>query len=275
MPVLAKTHRSYRPAILFTYSPRLRRIAQTVLPPLYRGDSVECPCCDHRFRKFISRHGVDSMCPRCLALQRHRSLALYLLRETDIASGTIDVLHVAPEEGLQAKLSRATHSNYVTIDASPSPIVSVVGDVTALPFPNESFDLVICSHVLEHVQDDASALREFFRVLRPGGCALLPHPVHEDMPATIEDPEITSPSERLAMFGATDHVRVYGADFTERVQAAGFDVSRQDYHALLGDEAREKYDLGSEGRFLYIAKKPSGDGGGKLTSETTQTARSA
>ena len=262
MPVLAKTGKAYRPAVLFTYSPRVRRIAQAVLPLLYRGDSVECPCCDHRFRKLIPRHGVDSMCPHCLALQRHRSLALYLLRETTIASGTLDVLHVAPEEGLQKKLAATAKSTYVTVDASPSPIVSVVGDVTALPFPDGSFDLVICSHVLEHVQDDAAALGELYRVLRPGGSALLPHPVHEDMPTTIEDPEVTAPRDRLRLFGATDHVRAYGADFTARVQAAGFVVSRIDYLELFGPEASARYGLGNEGRFLYIAEKPVGDGGG-------------
>jgi SAM-dependent methyltransferase len=261
MPVLARSQKRL-PAVLFTYSPRVRRVAQSVLPILYRGDSVECPCCDHRSRKFIPRHGVDSMCPHCLALQRHRSLALYLIQETDIASGTFDVLHVAPEEGLREKLVRTAKANYVTVDAEPSPIVSVVGDVTALPFPDESFDLVICSHVLEHVQDDASALRELFRVLRPGGVALLPHPVHEDIPTTIEDPAITAPSDRLRMFGATDHVRVYGADFSDRVRAAGFDVTRLDYLAMLGDEASVKYGLGSEGQFLYVAtKSPSGDHG--------------
>ena len=186
---------------------------------------------------------------------------LYVLRETGTASGELDVLHIAPEEGLQEKLVQIAGPGYVTLDASPSAIVSVRGDVTALPFPAGAFDLVICSHVLEHVPDDASALREFFRVLRPGGSALLPHPVHDELAATVEDPAITSPRDRLRAFGATDHVRVYGADFTDRVHAAGFDVSKVDYLATLDRQTAVKYGLGGEGKILYVTTKPlSGSG---------------
>jgi SAM-dependent methyltransferase len=230
------------------------------LPVLYAGGSVECPCCDRRFRRFIPRHGVDSICPGCLGLQRHRLLALYLLRESDIGSEKLSVLHIAPEEGLQEKLARVAGRRYVTLDSSDSARVSVQGDVTAMPLPPDSFDLVICSHVLEHVPDDASAIREFFRVLRPGGSALLPHPVHEDMPATFEDPAIVAPRDRLHAFGATDHVRVYGRDFSDRVRAAGFEVSRVDYLATLDQKTVTRNGLGSEGRFLYVATKPRATG---------------
>ncbi len=257
MPVLAKTHRAYRPSILFTYNPRLRLLARRVLPVLYSGGAVVCPCCDRSFRKFIPRHGVDSLCPGCLALQRHRLLILYLLRETDLATGNLDILHMAPEDGLQERFLEIAGPGYVTVDASPTTNVSVHADITALPFPDDSFDLVICSHVLEHVQDDTGALRELFRVLRPGGTAVLPHPVHEDIPMTVEDPAIVAPRDRLEMFGATDHVRVYGADFRDRVKEAGFDVSRIDYQDELDSETVRKHGLGSEGRILYVATKPS------------------
>jgi SAM-dependent methyltransferase len=256
MPVLAKTHRAHRPAVLFTYNPKVRWLARRVLPLLTIGHDVECPCCDRQFSRFISRHGVDSLCPGCLALQRHRLLVLYLLRETAVATGALAVLHIAPEEGVQAKLVQFAGADYVTLDASPSPIVSVVGDVTALPFSPDSFDLVVCSHVLEHVVDDATALREFFRVLRPGGSAVLPHPVHDDRATTFEDSTITSPRERLLAFGATDHVRVYGRDFADRVHGAGFDVARVDYLATLDRDMVRKNGLGAEGKVLYIGTKP-------------------
>jgi SAM-dependent methyltransferase len=256
VPVLATTGRSYRPAVLFTYNPKMRRVARRVLPWFYTGQSVECPCCEHLFRRFIQRYGVDSLCPGCLALQRHRLLVLYLLRETAVASGVLDVLHVAPEEGLQDKLRQIAGPGYVTLDASPTAIVSVHADVTALPFSPRSFDLVICSHVLEHVPDDARALGEFLRVLRPGGSALLLQPIHDELPATVEDPAITSPRERLRAFGATDHVRLYGRDFTDRVRSAGFDVSKVDYLAALDQQTIMKHGLGRECEAVYVATKP-------------------
>jgi len=254
VPVFAKTD-SRLPALLFTYSPSVRRVAKATLPVLYRGVTVECPCCDHTFRGFIPRHGVDSLCPNCLGLQRHRLLALYLRNDTAVTTGTLDVLHIAPEDGLRERLSRLVGDRYVSMDASPAYEGAIVGDVTAMPFDSGSFDLVICSHVLEHVEDDAAALAEMHRVLRPGGQAILPHPVHEDQPATFEDPTITDPRKRLQAFGATDHVRVYGADFSDRVRAAGFEVRRRDYLAAFSHEEVGRYGLGSEGRFLYIATK--------------------
>jgi hypothetical protein len=110
--------------------------------------------------------------------------------------------------------------------------------------------------VLEHVTDDATALREFARVLRPGRSAVLMHPVHDDLATTFEDSAITSPRERLRAFGATDHLRVYGRDFPNRVRAAGFDVLREDYVNALDAESVLRYGLGSESGMVYVATKP-------------------
>ena len=241
--------------MLFTYSPKIRRLARRVLPLFYLGHNVECPCCERQFRRFIPRHGVDSLCPGCLALQRHRLLVLYLVRETCVPSGTLAVLHIAPEEGLQEKLTQIAGPDYVTLDASPSATVAVRGDVTALPFSPASFDLIICSHVLEHVPDDARALSELIRVLRPGGSAVLLQPVHDELEATVEDPAITSPAERRRAFGQSDHARIYGRDFPERVRAAGFEVSKLDYLAALDRQTIVMHGLGRE--FIYVATKPS------------------
>lgn len=238
--------------MLFTYSPLARKLAQWTLPALYRGNGLECPCCDRRFRAFIPRHGVDSMCPGCLGLQRHRLLILYVMRE--LALSRLSVLHVAPEEGVQQKLKRLIPRGYVTMDASSTSIAETTGTITAIPFQPDSFDVVICSHVLEHVVEDTVALREFWRVLRPGGRALLMQPVHDELAQTVEDARITSPRDRLRAFGQHDHVRIYGRDFISRVIDAGFSVDPLDYLPKAGSDAVTRYGLGPE--TIYIATKP-------------------
>lgn len=95
-------------------------------------------------------------------------------------------------------------------------------DITQIDFPDNSFDVIYCSHVLEHVVDDRQAMQEFYRVLRPGGWAVLLVPITADQ--TFEDPAIVSPQDRLQMFGQADHVRRYGPDFVDRLKDAGFEV---------------------------------------------------
>ncbi len=180
-------------------------------------------------------------------------MVVYLLRELAIGSRQLAVLHVAPEEGVQEKLRRLVGSSYVTLDASPSSTAAVHGDVTALPFESALFDLVICSHVLEHVVDDARALHEFERVLRPAGVALLMQPVHDELEATVEDRTVVSPRERRRAFGQSDHVRIYGRDFESRVRSAGFTVSKLDYVAALDEATILEHELGQE--FIYVARK--------------------
>jgi SAM-dependent methyltransferase len=103
------------------------------------------------------------------------------------------------------------------------PAAMVRLDITEIDFPDESFDVVYCSHVLEHVPDDRKALAEIRRVLKPDGWAILLVPI--DAAETIEDPSITDPGERLRLFGQGDHVRRYGPDYVERLHQAGFDVA--------------------------------------------------
>jgi SAM-dependent methyltransferase len=240
--------------LIFTYDALLRRVATLVLPLLYRGNALTCPCCERSFRKFIRRYQEDTLCPGCLSLRRHRLLLLYLLAETRITSRGLAVLHLAPEEGLQARLSAIAGPSYVSMDAHSASIAMVTGDITAIPFDAESFDLVICSHVLEHVMDDRKAMRELFRVLRPGGKALLLQPVHDELPMTIEDPTVTSPRERLQVFGQRDHVRIYGRDFVPRLEEAGFAVTTVDYVTQLDPDVIARYSLGHE--LIYVAGKP-------------------
>jgi SAM-dependent methyltransferase len=155
-------------------------------------------------------------------------------------TGSEALLHLAPEPMLGRRLP-AKVGEYVSADIEAGR-AAVQADITALPFPDERFDLVICSHVVEHVPDDRAAMREMQRVLRPGGVALIQTPVNYDQVATYEDPDAADPDERLRRFSQSDHVRVFAPDLRERLEEAGFDVTVADA-ADLGPNAVAKYGL--------------------------------
>jgi SAM-dependent methyltransferase len=132
------------------------------------------------------------------------------------------MLHVAPESCLVQQLRDRLGATYITADLLDSRVM-VQMDITAIPYPDASFDVIYCSHVLEHIPDDRKAMREFRRVLKPDGWAVLTVPITAD--TTIEDPVIVDPAERLRLFGQADHVRRYGPDYVDRLRDAGFAVT--------------------------------------------------
>jgi len=126
--------------------------------------------------------------------------------------------------------------------------------VQALPFPDESFDLILCNHVLEHIPDDRLAMRELYRVLAPGGTAVLLVPIDENRADTLEDPAINTPKLRERYYHQRDHLRLYGRDYAERLQAAGFQVQVRDYAAELPPEIAAKCALRA-GEKLYLGHR--------------------
>jgi SAM-dependent methyltransferase len=183
---------------------------------------------------------------------RHRALVLLLRDELQLATSDGYMLHVGPAESIRRWLERAPKLRYLAVDLT-SPLADVLADVTNLPMEDESFDMVLCIHVLEHVLDDRAAIREIHRVLKPGGLAVLqvPPSAYE---VTLEDPNLTTPEERERVFGQFDHVRICGADYGGRLLEAGFEVEEVDYVEKLPEEERRLYGLRT-GEPFFLCRK--------------------
>jgi SAM-dependent methyltransferase len=178
-----------------------------------------CPVCEkhsRRFKPFGAIKRKEARCPVCGALERHRLVWLYLQRKTGLFQQELKgtMLHVAPESILESKFRRLLGKHYLTADYLKSK-VDVKMDIMNIAYPDRSFEVIYCSHVLEHVPDDRRAMREFKRVLVPITAE-----------RTFEDPSIVDPNERLRLFGQEDHVRRYGPDYADRLREAGFEVER-------------------------------------------------
>jgi len=189
-----------------------------------RGNQVTCPCCGWSFNAFGAVGSrSNAFCPRCGSMERHRLRWHYLAREGLPRPGDW-VLHIAPERATYTWLRGRQDITYVRGDIRKSPLTTHVFDLTDSPFDDDSFDLILVSHVLEHIPDDRRAMREICRMLKPSGIAVLQHPIAVDRQITYEDPSITSQADREREFGQFDHVRAYGRDFADRLVGAGMDV---------------------------------------------------
>ena len=245
--------------------PVLQRVAEWIVPVvglLYLGKGKQCPLCGCQRRKFLPYGYVTSrenaVCPNCLSLERHRLLWLWLVRESDIGRGAMalpKMLHIAPEVALMRKFKKmyaSTPDRYVTADLE-SPLADMHFDVQQIPLEAESFDAVICNHIMEHVEDDGKALRELYRIMRRGGWGVILSPVELEREKTFEDDTITDPAERTRIFGQYDHRRIYGRDYAARLREAGFEVYDIDYKNELSKAEQELYALPAD--HLYIVCK--------------------
>jgi SAM-dependent methyltransferase len=200
-----------------------------------------------RFQSAGRPRRIDARCPKCGSAERYRLFALWLDRH---GSGlrTARVLHFAPEKGL-AKLLKVRVGSYQSADITPGK-AEIVRNIEAIEEPEASFDCVVCSHVLEHV-NDRKALAEVYRVLKPGGVALIMLPVIEGWSKTYENKAVTTPEERMRHYGQSDHVRYYGADVRDRIRGAGFKL---DEFTAEGEDVLT-YGL-ARGEKVFIATKP-------------------
>ena len=254
----------------------LRRAAPFPTSLVYFGFRYKCPFCRGHFRKFLPcghKHSVlkdvnvvgagyrlNCRCPRCRSRDKERLLYLYLVNDTDVFDDHVRLLHVAPERNLSKEFSRHRNIDYLTADLNPNAgtgKVMVKMDITDIQYGDDSFDAVVCSHVLEHVSDDRKAISEFYRTLKPGGWAILQVPLSLSLNSTVEDPAITTREGREKAFGQADHVRLYGKDYKDRLEEVGFTVEEFKWtksSERYGGPAN-RYGL-NENEIVYCASKP-------------------
>jgi SAM-dependent methyltransferase len=221
--------------------------------------AVFCPCCNKSSAQFLpmgpaGRQRLNAKCPHCASLERHRLLILFFGKQPKLFERTKRLLHIAPEAPIASWIKSFSDIDYVSGDiADPRAMYKV--DLMDVQFPTASFDAVICNHVLEHVPDDRKALSEIQRILRPNGWAILMVPIHPALKQTREDPSVTDPKERERLFGQSDHLRWYGADYEERLSGAHFAVDVIPFARTLNDVDRRKFGL-QAAENIYLCRKP-------------------
>ena len=239
--------------------PLLIKLSYVVRPFIafyLKGNNYTDPIDNKSFRKFlpygyeVQRQNVLS--PSTLSLERHRLLWLYLTNETNFFTSKKKVLHMAPEQCFLSRFKKLNHE-YITADID-SPIADVKADIVNLPFTDNSFDVVLCNHVLEHIQDDTKAMKELFRVMKKGGMGIFQVPQDLNRDVTFEDNSITDPKERAKIFGQYDHVRVYGRDYFDKLRSVGFKVEEVNYSQKISSELSSRYRL-MEGELLPVVFK--------------------
>lgn len=212
----------------------------------FKGDTFTDPIDGRSYRKFLpygyGKQRENALSPGTLSLERHRQMWLYLQNETDFFTQNYKVLHIAPEQEFLRKFKKMKNLEYTSADLF-SPIVDVKADILDLPFEDESFDVIFCNHVLEHIADDKKAMSELYRVMKKGGWGILQVPMKNSLEKTYEDFSITNPQERQKHFGQYDHVRWYGMDYFERLKSIGFDAQSNFYSQKFSKEDQKRFGL--------------------------------
>ena len=225
---------------------KISLILRPVLKILYKGTKYMDPIDGSSYRTFLpygyNRVRKNALCPGTLSLERHRLLWLYLKKKTKLLEKNISVLHVAPEIIFIKKFKRIRNWNYVSIDLN-SPLADIKANLYNLPFKENFFDLILCNHVLEHIEDDYKALNELHRVIKNKGTLVVQIPLDKNLKKTFENKEIKNPRDRNKYFGQYDHVRVYGLDFYNRLSNSGFKPKKVDILKKISIEEKIKYCL--------------------------------
>ncbi len=238
---------------------KFAHILARMLSIFYLGKKVKCTVCESNYRKFLpygrgNSSRPNALCPKCLSLERHRLIWIYLKEKTNFFEAKLKVLHVAPELCFLKRFDKLKNLDYITADLE-SPLAKVKMDVHDIPFDDNTFDVVFCNHVLEHVDDDFKVMSEFKRVLKPKGWAIMQSPMDYSLETTYEDPTITDPKEREKHFKQDDHLRIYGRDYGDRLRKGGFKVIEENLRKELGDELAQKYALPSQEKIYLCVKE--------------------
>ena len=237
---------------------RLSYLAKPALAFALKGSTYVDPIDGKSFRKFLpygyEHQRENVLSPSTLSLERHRILWLYLKNETDFFSNKLKVLHFAPEQAFYKRFRKLPNLDYTTTDLN-SPLADVKADICDLPFEDNTYEFILCNHVLEHIPDDTKAMQEIYRVLKPGGTAILQIPQDLNREVTFQDDSITSQKERARIFGQYDHVRIYGIDFFQKLRSIGFEVEEVNYSSRLTPSKIDKYRL-AKGEIIPVCTKP-------------------
>jgi SAM-dependent methyltransferase len=236
---------------------RLSYIVRPFVAFVLRGKTYTDPIDNKSFRKFLpygyGEQRPNVLSPSTLSLERHRLLWLYLKNKTDFFTAEKSVLHFAPEQCFLKRFRNLKNLNYTTTDLL-SPIADVKADICNLPFEDNTYDVIFCNHVLEHIPDDTKAMQELYRVMKPGGYGVFQIPQDLNRAETFEDNSITDKAKRAEIFGQYDHVRVYGRDYFDKLRNVGFNVEAVNYTAQLSDAQIEKYRL-AKGELIPVVYK--------------------
>ena len=236
---------------------RLSYVARPILAFFLKGSDFTDPIDGKSFKTFLpygygnQRNNVLS--PSTLSLERHRLLWLYLQNETNFFTNKLKVLHFAPEQAFYKIFRNLKNLDYTTTDLN-SPLADVKADICNLPFKDNSYDVILCNHVLEHIPDDTKAMKELYRVMKPNGWGVFQIPQDLNRELTFEDNTITDKKERAKIFGQYDHVRVYGRDYFDKLRNIGFKVDEVNYTSTLSEDVITKYCL-AKGEIIPVVRK--------------------
>ena len=254
---LFKLHLSYKFIFLNScFYKLISKIYYKIKINFWSGKSNLCSCCGRYLRKFNSygfKMRKSAICPVCGSLERHRFLIIFLKTKTTFFLRNIKLLHFSPNNSLKNLFRNHNNIRYITTDLNSSNIL-IRNDITNLSFKNNIYDVIICSHVLEHIKNDNLALKELYRVLKTKGWGIIQIPLNRERKKTYENQKILKPKDRLIHFGREDHVRIYGLDFKQRVEKVGFHVRVIDYAKNLGPKNIKKFGLNANERFYFLKK---------------------
>lgn len=242
-----------RPALI-----QLSILARPVIYQIFKGNNFYDPIDGRSYRRFLpygyGKQRANALSPGTLSLERHRQMWLYLQNETQFFTEKLKVLHIAPEQEFLRRFKKMDNLDYTSADLF-SPIVDVKADILDLPFADNSFDVIVCNHVLEHIVDDRKAMSELYRVMKPGGWGILQVPMKNSLEKTYEDFTITDPKERQKHFGQYDHVRWYGMDYFDRLRSVGFQTEINFYSQKFSESDTKKFGL-NRNEILPVVSKP-------------------
>lgn len=259
---------------------RMSYVARPIIALSLKGTNFTDPIDGKSFKSMLP-YGYETqrnnvLSPSTLSLERHRLLWLYLNEQTDFfkselvsdssftntkriklrdaeTNSALKVLHFAPEQAFYKLFRNQKNLEYTTTDLF-SPLADVKADICDLPFEDNQYDVILCNHVLEHIPDDTKAMQELYRILKPGGMAILQIPQDLSRATTFADDSITDQKERAKIFGQYDHVRIYGRDYFDKLRSIGFKVVEEDYTNKIAPELVEKYCL-AKGEIIPVCFK--------------------